>query len=233
MQAALAQQLSLAPRPAILRIPSAIPEERRSALDTVCPAFEADHLVFIANGPSGWRLRYKGLDLVLQTFERVLGLRPEATLTVVGEWSHEARCAALTGMSAGHDRVRFVGRSEGISQALSSASLCLQLGRGDAFAISALEAMYARVPTIVSEWTGAKEVVARVEPRYIVPLDPQLAARTVDAHLALPALRKRELGERFRAAAASYTAEAATLAFRRAVSSVIVGGNDVERRGIR
>jgi glycosyltransferase involved in cell wall biosynthesis len=63
--------------------------ERIKALGVLKPELESYNIVFIANGPSGWRGWYKGVDLLLQAFENACEIIPELTLTIIGNWEKE------------------------------------------------------------------------------------------------------------------------------------------------
>jgi len=95
------------------------------------------------------------------------------------------------------------------------------LARGEAFGISILEAMLAGVPSIVSEWTGAREVVEQVDRQLVVPTDPAAAADRIRWYLGLPTPEKQRLSERSREVAATYTEERATQVFRDAISQIM------------
>ena len=82
-------------------------------------------------------------------------------MTIVGDWDECTRESLLRTDPAA---LKFVGRCSDLAPVFATASVYLHPGRGDAFPLSVLEAMAAGLVPIVSEWTGAKEVVEQVDP---------------------------------------------------------------------
>jgi len=79
---------------------------------------------------------------------------------------------------------------------VQKAGLYLHLGRGDAFPNVVLEVMAAGLPAIVSEWTGAAEVVEQVWPEGVVPLSAEKATEAVVRYFSLTETEKRLLSEK-------------------------------------
>ncbi len=170
--------------------------DRLEVLLRVRPSLEQPVILLIANGPDGWRSHYKGMDIFFDTLVRVKARLPKIRALVVGEWTSEAQqqlCAQFPGAP-----VEFVGRRSDIEALLSEASLYLHLARGEAWGVAVLEAMAAGVPAIVSEWTGAAEVVAQVWPEGVVSLSPAEAAQRVLSYFFLPVAERHRLGEQSR-----------------------------------
>ena len=126
----------------------------------------------------------------------------------------------LAGYGGQSDRVRFLGYKRDISLCLSESSLYVHLARGEAFGISILEAMLAGVPCIVSELTGAREVVEQVDPRLIVPPDPNVAADRMRWYFKLSSSERTFLSARSREVVAAYTEERAAQEIREVVAQI-------------
>lgn len=206
--------------PLLLTLPSAVEPARAAALSQGAPDLDGRRLVFIGSGTVPWRAYYKGMDLLLAAFAQARQApgAGDLTLDIVGQWTP----ASLIGLALPLPGVRLVGPQPDIGPALRAAALYVHLGRGEAFGISVLEAMLAGVPALVSEWTGAREAVERVDPRLVVPLDAAAAAARIGWYLQLPRSERASLSLRSRAVAAGYTYEQARLSMRDAARQVML-----------
>jgi glycosyltransferase involved in cell wall biosynthesis len=220
MQADLARSLLRSPATPIFSIPGAVSADRLPTLVANRPALDTKNLVCIANGPGGWRTWYKGLDLLVDTFERVAARHLDAQLMVAGSWDAAAVQGLLARLRTASGRVRFVGPQADLTHILSRASLYIHLGRGDAFPLAVLEAMCAGVPAIVSEATGTRQVVRDVDETMVVPLDADAAAERVVGYFASSQDARAQRSEAARSVALTYTEERAIHAFREAVDAL-------------
>lgn len=169
---------------------------RLEALLRVRPPLEKPVILLIAHGPSSWRSYYKGIDIFFDTLLRVKSRLPNVRALVVGEWTHEAQQQLYRQFPGAP--VEFLGRRSDIETLLGEAGLYLHLARGEAWGVAILEAMAAGIPAIVSEWTGAAEVVAQVWKEGVVPLSPTEAAERVLSYFSLPVAERYRLGEQGR-----------------------------------
>lgn len=215
-------QIVIEQKTLIKTIPSAIQDDIRVSLLWVSADLAAKQIVFIGNGPSGWRGWYKGLDLFVESVmlagHHIEGL----SAIIVGSWDDEYRWQTL--QNAGYNdespcEIRFVGYQTKITNFLSESSLYVHLGRGEAFGISVIEAMLSGLPAIVSECTGACEAVEQVDRRFVVPLDPQEAANRILWYVALTFDKKVKYSEYARSVASTYIMERACESFRNSVYS--------------
>ncbi|RMH15285.1 MAG: glycosyltransferase, partial [Gemmatimonadetes bacterium] len=172
--------------PPLYTIPSAVAEHRLEAFLRVTPAYERPALLFVGNGPDGWRGWYKGIDLLLAAFRRVVDARPDATLTVVGRWDADYLRGLVEAAGVPPASVHAPGPSETLAPYLAEASLYVHPARGEAWGITVVEAMRAGLEPVVSEWTGAREAVRRLDPDLVTPLDPDTIADAVLARWRLP-----------------------------------------------
>ncbi|MEN2993674.1 MAG: glycosyltransferase, partial [Bacteroidia bacterium] len=181
-----------------------VAEDRLERLLKVKPNLEGTRIVFIANGPEGWRMHYKGLDLFMATLTQVKKRLPQVEGVVVGEWTEreKTRLKQLYPEAS----VQFVGAIKNIEQVLEKGALYFHPARGEAWGVAIQEAMAAGLPAIVSEWTGASEVVEQIWSQGIVPLDPQQAAQQILEYFSLSPREKQIISEKGRTLiASSYT----------------------------
>lgn len=217
METLLAKEILGAECPPIYRVIHGVPEARRRGLDATRPRLEGSNIMFCAHGPGGWRLWYKGLDIMLRAFWMSHEKCPELRLYVVGEWDRSAVEELLMPRRLEkREAVVFTGRQDCLGEWLTRSALYLHCGRGDAYAISVLEAMCAGVVPIVSEWTGAREVVERVSGDLVVPLDAEAISERILWYFGLDDSARRGLSDRCREIISEFTEEAADRRFEEA-----------------
>ncbi len=209
METELAESFVKNNRPLLWTIRSGISPRRLPVLLQNRPALDSQTMLFIGNGPSEWRGWYKGIDLLLHSIELLVSQLAGLRLIVVGQWD-QSYVKTLFARFPGSSRVtEFVGVVDDLSPYLTNVALYAHMGRGEAFGISVLEAMCAGVPTLVSEWTGAREAVEQVDPKLIVPLDSERAAEQIRWYFSLSSNERQALSTRSREVAAEYTEEKA------------------------
>ncbi len=208
-------------RPVVYQVTSAVPARRTAALAATEPSLDGNTILLIANGPAGFRSWYKGMDLLTAAFDRAASQRSDLALEIAGDWQDSEIRALRDRHPAVAARIRFLGHVTDLEGPLSRAALYVHLGRGDAFAISVLEAMAAGLPALVSEWTGASEAVSRVGPEWVVPLDAQAASARILAYFDMSLGERRRLSRLSREVAASYSEERAFGCFQEVVQEIV------------
>lgn len=203
------------------------PAQRFNKLIQVQPLIESYNIVTIGSIPNQSRIFYKGIDLMLAAFSKAKQFFPQLTYTIVGDYDEILVNELLNEHCPNYKKdVFFIGQSSDLSIPLKSASLCLHTARGEAWGISVTEAMNAGVPTIVSEWTGSKEVVSKVSEKLIVPLNVDLIAEKIIWYFGLELSEKRNLSEKARQVAMFYTEENAVenfkVVFKKAYQETVV-----------
>lgn len=190
--------------------------DRSEVLSRVRPALDQRTVLFTGHGPNESRGWYKGVDVLLHAVglasDRIPGLR----LRIIGEWDRAYIRSIEACFSRRFSGVEFLGNVWDLSlysHHLSRASLYVHLGRGDAFPISVLEAMCAGLPCVVSEGTGTREVVERVDPRLVVQVDAESAAERLQWYFSLSLDERMSISNRGRKVAAEYTEERAVESF--------------------
>jgi glycosyltransferase involved in cell wall biosynthesis len=219
MQTQIASELlaGAAVAPRILTCRTALEGGRRDLMAAVRPDTESRHIAFIGNGPDGWRARYKGIDLLLETAAILQARGHDFRLRVVGLWDATFVETLLRSHPGLAERITFHGEVKDPAPYLSGAGLYVHLGRGDAWPVSVLEAMAGGLPALVSEWTGSKEAASRLDPRLVVPLDAATAADRIAWYWALSAAERVSLSGRAREIAGEYTEAAAFARFAEAI----------------
>lgn len=146
---------------------------RVEALKKVTPDLATKKIVFIGNLYSGWRLWYKGIDLMLDAYAKAKINIPDLELHIIGEAENGIQNELLEKYIPLEYRkdIQFLGRVNEFAPLLNNYSLYLHCARGEAFGISVIEAMMASLPVLVSQETGAKEVVERVSKDFLFTLN--------------------------------------------------------------
>jgi glycosyltransferase involved in cell wall biosynthesis len=217
METQLAKEILGAKCPPTYKVIHGVPEARRRGLGATRPRLEGSDIMFCAHGPGGWRLWYKGLDVMLRAFWMSREQSPGLRLYVVGEWDRSGVEELLAPRRLEErEAVVFTGRQDCLEEWFARSALYLHCGRGDAYAITVLEAMCAGVVPIVSEWTGAREVVARVSGDLVVPLDAEAISQRILWYFTLDDAGRRGLSGRCREIISEFTEDAADRRFEEA-----------------
>lgn len=197
-----------------------VKDKRLNSFSNLKPSLNGKQILLICNLYAGWRLWYKGVDLMIQAVLQVMQHTP-VTFTVVGEIEEEAK-AELVQMIGKDDlsKIHFAGKTSKLEDFLEQSALYLHCARGEAFGISVLEAMAAGLPSIVSEWTGAKEVVTKADSALIVPLDKNAIVEKIQWYFKLSLAEKEHLSEKCRIACKSYTESKAVESFKNIVEEI-------------
>lgn len=181
-----------------------IKKEVYSRLIKIAPSLESHNILFIAKGPDWF---YKGMDLLIDSFRIAKEESKDLTLTVVGEWQPKKEWLI--------DGARFVGYQPNLDPYIRNSSLYVHLGRGESFGISILEAMLGGLPAIVSEWTGAKQVVKNLGSDFISSLDSEDAASKILKYVDLSLEKKTRLSEKSRKLASGFKEDEKVELFRK------------------
>jgi glycosyltransferase involved in cell wall biosynthesis len=126
----------------------------------------------------------KGLDVLLQAFQRVRTRVPESVLMLIGT-GDPAYVAGLQKLAAnlgvGAD-VRFPGFLSGELKwgALSAADIFVLPSNSESFGIAPIEAMAAGTPVIVSDQAAVSKEVRRCSSGIVVPCDVPATASAIE-----------------------------------------------------
>lgn len=172
----------------------------------------SNRIVFIGNGPAGWRAWYKGVDLMIRVISILIDEGHDIYFDIAGEWKSETFVSRLS--TKAKARIIFSGQINDLTNFLTGAALYLHTARGEAWGISVNEAMAAGVIPLVSEWTGAKECVTQVSEKLVVPLNEGVIYDRIKWFLQIPGEEKLRLSERCKEVNRFYTEEKAIEKFR-------------------
>ncbi|MEP2668348.1 MAG: glycosyltransferase [Cyclobacteriaceae bacterium] len=165
--------------------------------DTTNVNLNSKNILFIGNGPGKERLWYKGLDLMLDAFEIALKKNHDLRFTIVGTWEEKIISELLTAYGAEtRTAVVFKKATMELGKEITNHSLYLHCARGEAYGITILIAMANGLPVIVSNWTGAKEVVSKVDKSLIVSLDKNVIAERINWYFDLDPDKRQGLSLR-------------------------------------
>jgi len=117
---------------------------------------------------------YKGIDIVCEAFKMIKKDFPDAELFIVGRMPDLPNC-----VDCNDKGVYCLGYVKNLKEVIKNSALYVHMGRGDTFPVSCVEAMLGGLPAIVSEWTGTKEVVGKVNDNLVARLNPQDVAKKI------------------------------------------------------
>ncbi len=121
---------------------------------------------------AGMNFEIKRLDLAIEAFSEAVRARPESQLRLLvagrGDRKYYAARAGELGVA---DRVKFAGVVEDMAACYASADVFFMPSRFDTFGLVVLEAMAAGLPVIITDRTGAKDLVKQGGEGFIVPVD--------------------------------------------------------------
>lgn len=200
-----------------------VSEIRLSRLENIVPDLQTRNILFIGNGPGTWRTWYKGLDLMIKAFGRIHQDFPEATFTIVGDWDKDAKYELLAILhQEAANKVYFTGRVSNLDDIMKNKSIYLHVARGEAWGITVTEAMAAGIPTIVSDITGAAEVVRKVSEDLVIAPTVENIVNKIYWYFNLSDLKRNQLSVNSRIIAQEYTEKKSIAFFKHKFQSLIV-----------
>jgi glycosyltransferase involved in cell wall biosynthesis len=183
--------------------------ERALELDSIKPNLNTKQILTITQiEGADFRLWYKGIDIMLEAFDKALVRDPELRFIIVGTFDKKVLDKYLLKFPKQTvDKIEFVGYSKNLLHYYSTASLYLHTARGDAFPTTTIESMRAGLPVIISDQTGTKEIVKSLGESLISTLNTDDIADKIMNYFALDAGQKIHLSDNCRKAVAPYTQE--------------------------
>jgi glycosyltransferase involved in cell wall biosynthesis len=163
------------------------------------PTLSEKNILTIAGMPNEERMYYKGIDLMIAAFAKSLDTISNLTYTIVGDYDIELLDQIFEKYPiVVRSKIIFVGKDYDLLKYIKQSSLYLHTARGEAWGVSVTEAMLGGLPTIVSEWTGSKDIVEKVDNSYILPLDSDLISNKIIEYFNLPLNEKITLSNKFK-----------------------------------
>jgi glycosyltransferase involved in cell wall biosynthesis len=160
-----------------------IEEELYRGLISVNPNLKSYNIVSV-----GYAKPSKGMDILVKAFEIVKREFKEAELFIVGR-RHPKDWEKIDG-------IHVLGYVDNLGSIFEKCSLFVQSSRFDAFSVATLEALRAGLPAIVTEMTGAKEVVEKLRKDFIRKVDAEDIANGILRYFDLSEEEKSMLSEK-------------------------------------
>ena len=177
-----------------------VEEDKFARFKVIEPNLNRFNILFIGNLYVGWRLWYKGIDILLSVFQKLKNEFPEAHLTIVGQVTKPIMNNLQQTYSVELlNSVHFAGKVDNLGPYIAQSAIYLHLARGEAFGSAVIEAMAGGLIPIVSEWTGAKEVVEKINKNLVVSLDVEEAYQKIRYIWELPYKEKEKISKACRA----------------------------------
>ena len=109
---------------------------------------------------------YKGIDMVFEAFKIIKKRFPDAELNIVGSMPDLNKY-----VDCNYEGVHCLGYVKDLVKVIKESSVYVHMGRGDTFPASALEAMLSGLPTIVSNTTGTKDIIEKINKNIVSKLN--------------------------------------------------------------
>lgn len=200
-----------------------LPRKARRNARVVHPSFESDYFG-IEPDPDSRSVAYigalderKGVDLSIEAFRRAKRSVPDARFVLIGK-------GPMAEKYAGTEGLEFPGFVRDPGEHLSKCALFLHMSRFDPYPVSVLEGMAAGLVPVVSEMTGTRELLERIDPG-LVASGPARAAEKLVALLKDPATI-RALSIECRQAVRGWDKERSLRDFREAFRELTGAGAD-------
>ena len=177
------------------------------------------NIIFVGN----IRLRFgnfdlKGVDLLVKAFKEAKKKIRNLKLFIVGGNNE----SIVSQYSIAEDII-FTGSVKSIADYLKKAALYVHLGKGDAMPISVTEALTAGLPVIVSEYTGSKEFVNKINPKFVLPLDYNKVAKEIVDYFNLSYAEKLRLSKKARAIGRKVNEKSSRILFKKYIEEFLEG----------
>lgn len=196
--------------PKVYTIINGIEAKHLKQIKSIEPKLNSKNILFMGQGPGKLRFWYKGIDLLLNSFKIAHEKDSELSLTIVGDWDKLLLEPILSTLNQEtRAAIEIVGYTDDLTYYIHKCSLYLHPARGEAFGITVLISLAAGIPTMVSEWTGAKEVVEKVSKDLIVPLDPNIIANKILWYFSVSDSQKKNMSALSKEIGLTYTEERA------------------------
>lgn len=157
------------------------------------------NILFVGNLYSPWRLHYKGFDLLLQSFSKIIDEYPHLNLMIAGEYeeSIENYISQYLDIES-RQNIKLLGKVNDVSKLFEETLLYVHCSRGDALPNSLIEAMYAGIPSITSQLTGNREIVQGIDSKLVTTLEVDSISDALKYYLSLSTDHKTMLSMAFK-----------------------------------
>lgn len=184
------------------------PKERMHELLSVKYNVHSNKILIIANGPTSFRSFYKGMDIMCSAFDEFNNRNNNCyELIILGDWTEDNVKREILRNIKNTNSISFKGKTEDITKYIEDSCFSIHCTRGDAFPTSTIEIMTAGIPVIISEWTGTKEIVEKVDPCFISKLEIEDIVLKMDWFISLSEEQRINYSNNFRKVAEKFTEE--------------------------
>lgn len=195
-------EIVLQSTPKAVKIINGIDDQRCEGLKAFKPHLSAKNIVYIANiGDSEVRRKYKGIDMLPLIIHFLQD--SDINIMVVGNVSERIKKELLSNLPQ-PSRLVFVGETPDLNSVLESCFVCIHPAVGEAWGISVSECMLAGLPVLVSNLTGAKELLYKHQD-FILQNDPKIFALKIHEILQLSREEKKQLSDEMKNAVSILT----------------------------
>ncbi len=133
----------------------------------------------------------KDHELVITAFSSLLRVHPECELWIVGDGVQMPTLMKRAKLLGIEKKVKFLGRVEDVPCILGQSDIFVHTSRFEGLSNAVLEAMAARLPSVVIDAPGVSECHVPGETGFVVPRDPRLLMKKLSVLAAEPDLRAR------------------------------------------
>jgi len=159
-----------------------IEENMYEKLGHIYPDLEGHNIISVAYSHSK-----NGMDILVDAFKIVKKETPDAELWIIGK-GYPEKWNEIEG-------IHVTGFVDDLLPFLKKASLFVLVGRGQTFPVSTLESLRAGLPTIVSKYTGTKEVVGHLGREFVREINADDVAKGIIKYFDLSIEKKRKLSK--------------------------------------
>jgi glycosyltransferase involved in cell wall biosynthesis len=177
------------------------------------PDLTSQNIIIIGNALDR---EMKGLDILVDAIKTLRRNYPKIKLFVVGGDNEVSR-----EKYSDFDFINFLGFQRALSKPINNCSICVHIGRGDAYPISTQETMHAGLPTVVSKWTGTKEIVGKVDKKFVINPDKESAIKVINWYFKLTLKEKKTFSKKFRKAISFLTPDESRREFKNAINKLV------------
>lgn len=183
-------------------IPGFVFDEKFKSLKKINPDLNNQNILFIGHGPDFY---CKGLDLLIKSFKKLKKKFPKSNLYILGKWAVRKNWVS--------EGIHFEGERD-IVPYLEKCSLSIHLGRGESFGINIVETMLAGIPTIVSKYTGAKDVVEKTNEKLVISLREKEVIKSISNYFSMSQEEKNKISLKCKKIAGEYNEKKITREFK-------------------
>ena len=205
----------------VYQIFNGVAESKSQVWSALKPNLESKKILFVGNLYAGWRMHYKGIDLMIESVIWLLKNGYEdIEFYLVGEYDENFLSYFNATVPEKLKKNFFLEGKQDITKYFSLCGLYLHCARGDAFPTTVIEATAAGLPAIVSEWTGTKEIIEKISPALIVSTDSDKLSEAISDYFSQNKIYREEISKKCKEVAKEYIDKNAIELFQSTIESI-------------